>query len=50
MIVSCQESYEKPRQCAEKQRHYSADTGLYSQTTVFPVVMSSFESWMVKKA
>ena len=31
MIASCQESDDKPRQCVEKQRHYSADEGLYSQ-------------------
>ena len=26
-----QESYDKPRQCVEKQRHYSDDKGSYSQ-------------------
>ena len=31
MIASWQESYARPRQCAKKQRHYSADKGLYSQ-------------------
>ena len=31
MIASRQESNDKPRQCVEKQRHYSADKGLYSQ-------------------
>ena len=31
MIASWQESYDKPRQGVEKQRHYSADKGLYSQ-------------------
>ena len=31
MIASWQESYDKPRQCVEKQRHYSADKGSYSQ-------------------
>ena len=30
MFASWQESYDKPRQCVEKQRHYSADKGLYS--------------------
>ena len=30
-IASWQESDDKPRQCVEKQRHYSADKGLYSQ-------------------
>ena len=31
MIASWQENYDKPRQCVEKQRHYPADKGLYSQ-------------------
>ena len=30
-IASWQESDDKPRQCVEKQRHYTADKGLYSQ-------------------
>ena len=29
--ASWQESYDKPRQCVEKQRHYSANKSLYSQ-------------------
>ena len=31
MIASWQESDGKPRQCVERQRHYSADKGPYSQ-------------------
>ena len=31
MIASQQESYDKPRQCVEKHRHYSADKGQHSQ-------------------
>ena len=31
MFASWQENYDKPRQYVEKQRHYSADKGLYSQ-------------------
>ena len=31
VIASWQESYDKPGQCVEKQRHYSADKGSYSQ-------------------
>ena len=31
MIASWQESYDKPSQCVEKQRHYSPKKGLYSQ-------------------
>ena len=30
-FASWKESYDKPRQCAEKQRHYSVDKGLCSQ-------------------
>ena len=30
-FASWQESYNKPRQCFEKERHYSSDKGLYSQ-------------------
>ena len=35
MIASWQESYDKPRQCVEKQRH-SADKDLYSQGYFLP--------------
>ena len=31
MIASSKKSYDKPRQCVEKQRHCSADKGPYSQ-------------------
>ena len=31
MIASWQESYDKPRQCIEKKRHYSANKGPYNQ-------------------
>ena len=31
MILSWQESDDKPRHCVEKQRHYSVHKGLYSQ-------------------
>ena len=31
MFVSWKESYDKPRQCVEKQRQYSANKGPYSQ-------------------
>ena len=42
-IASWQESCDKPRQCVEKQRHYSADKGPYSQG--FPVVMYGCDRW-----
>ena len=35
--ASRQESYDKPRQCVEKQRHYSADKDLYSQGYDLPI-------------
>ena len=38
-IASWQESYAKPRQCIEKQRHYSADKGPYIQGYGFPSCM-----------
>ena len=51
-IASWQENYDKPRQCVEKQKHYSANEGLYSQdyglSSGHTVV--SCESWTVKKA
>ena len=47
MIASCQESDDKPRQCVEKQRHYSADKGPFSQGYGLP---SGCESWTIKKA
>ena len=36
MIASWQESFDKPRQCVEKQRHPSADKGPYSQVYGLP--------------
>ena len=36
MISSWQESDDKPKQYVEKQRHYSADKGLYSQGNSLP--------------
>ena len=35
-IASWQESNDKPKQCVEKQRHYSADKGPYSQACGLP--------------
>ena len=36
MLASWQESHDKPRQSVEKQRHYSAVKGLYSQGSGLP--------------
>ena len=44
-----QESYDKPRQCIKKQRHYSANKGPYSQGYSFPNGHVC-ESWTFKKA
>ena len=35
-LLSWQESNDKPRQCVEKQRHYSANKGPYSQGCGLP--------------
>ena len=50
MFASWQESCDKPRRCVEKQRHYSADKGLYSQGYDFPTGHIQVVSWTVKKA
>ena len=50
MIASWWESDDKPRQCVEKQRHYSADKGPYSQGYDLLRVSKSCESWSIKKA
>ena len=42
MLISWKESYDKPRQCVEKQRHHFVDKGLYSQSYGF----SSSQVWM----
>ena len=38
-LAPWKKSYDKPRQCIKKQRHYFAYKGLYIQAMVFPVVM-----------
>ena len=50
MIASWQETNDKPRQCVEKQRHYSANKGPYSQGYGLPVVTHGCENWTIKKA
>ena len=49
MITPWKESYDKPRQHIEKQRHYFANKGPSSQGMVFPGVMYGCESWTIKK-
>ena len=44
MLAPWKDSYEQPRQCVKKQRHY------FAKAMVFPVVMYGCESWTGKKA
>ena len=50
IIAPWQESNDKPRQCVEKQRHYSADKDPYSQGYGFPVITYGCEIWTIKTA
>ena len=50
MLAPWRKSYDQHRQHIKKQRHYFANKGPSSQTTVFPVVMYGCESWTIKKA
>ena len=49
MLAPWKKSYDKPRQCIKKQRHYSADKIGIVKAMVFPVVMYGCESWTIKK-
>ena len=49
-LAPWKESYDRPRQHIEKQRHHSSNKGLYSQSCGFPVVMYGYESWTINKA
>ena len=59
-FASWQESYDKPRQCVEKQRHYSATKVHIVKAIIFPLrpslqlwgydlTMYSCESWTIRK-
>ena len=48
MHVPWKKSYDQPRECIKKQRHYLADIHLV-KAMVFPVVMYGCESWPIKK-
>ena len=50
MLAPRKESYDKPRQCIKKQRHYVADKVHLVKAMVFPVVMYGCESWTIKEA
>ena len=46
MLAAWKNSYDQPRQHIKKQRHYSANKGLSSQSYGF----SSSDSWTIKQA
>ena len=50
MLTPWKKSYDKPRHCIKKQRHYFANKDPYSQSYGFPVVMYGYESWTINKA
>ena len=50
MIASWQESYDKARQCVEKQRHYSAEKVPIVRAIVLTLFMYDSEGWTLKKA
>ena len=49
MLAPWKKSYDQPRQCIEKQRHYLADKDRLVKAMVFPVVMHGCKSWTIKK-
>ena len=50
MLSLWKESYDQPRQCIKKQRHYFANKGPSVKAMVFPVVMYGCEIWTLQKA
>ena len=50
MFAPWRNSYDKPRQCIKKQRHYFTNRVHLVNALVFPVVMYGYESWTIKKA
>ena len=49
-LAPWKKSYNKPRQCIKKQRHYFANKGLYSQSYCFPGSRYRCESRTLKEA
>ena len=49
MLAPWKESYDKPRQHIEKQRHHFADKVCLVKAMIFPVVMYGCERWTIKK-
>ena len=50
MLAPWKKSYDPPRQCIKKQRHYLPTKVHLVKAMVFPMVMYGCESWTVKKA
>ena len=50
MLAAWKKSYDKPRQCIKKQRHYFANKVHLVKAMVSPVVMYGREIWTIKKA
>ena len=50
MFAPSKESYDQPRQCIKKQRHYFVNKVHLVKAMVFPVVIYGYESWTIKKA
>ena len=50
MFTPWKKSYDKPRQCIEKQKYYFASVSPYRQSYGFLVVIHGCESWTIKKA
>ena len=49
MLAPWKKSYDKPRQCIKKLRHYFANKGSSSQGYSFLIVMYECESWTIQK-
>ena len=50
MLAPWKKSYDKPRQCIKKQRHYLLTKVHIVKAIIFLVVMYESESWTIKKA
>ena len=50
ILAPWKKSYDKPRQCIEKQRHHFTKKVHLVKAIVFPVVMYRCECWTIKKA
>ena len=50
MLAPWKKSYDQPRQCIKKQRHYLLTKVYLVIAMVYPVVMYGCASWTIKKA